>query len=745
MKNLRCSILFCTVFIIVCMNFSTGYSTEKKEYSTSPPAKIVKKFRIGYLEGGPYQTYQKTLAAMINGLCELGWIEPVKIPSFKDINDTGKLWGWLSENAKSRYLEFPSDAYYSSDWDKKLLKKTKKSLLQRLNQENDIDLMIAMGTLAGQDLANNDHSVPTIVCDSSDPIAAGIVKSEKDSGYDHIHAHLDPTRYARQIRAFHDVIGFKKLGMVYRNTVEGRSIAAIEIVNKIALKRNFDVLECHTLMGKSAETIDIMHTCFRELAPKADAFYIIQQSSINVDSLPQIIETLNNYKIPSFSQGGADLVRHGVLMSIADTSYKDVGRFHAETMARIFNGAKPRDLDQVFEAPVKIAFSKAAAKNIDLKDDTYRLLEDVADEVYEKIEVTSSPPLAVKKKWRIGYLEGGLYKDYQKTLLAIVNGLSKIGWIEKITIPPQKDKENTRGIWKYLADNATSKYVRFVSDAYYSSNWNSDMRAKNKKRILGRLNQKRDIDLMIAMGTWAGQDLANNLHSAPTIVCSATDPLRSKIIKSNRDSGYDHVHVKVDPTHYERQVLAFHDIIGFSRLGVVYEDTAVGRSYAAIADVEKAAKVRGFKIVKCHVQEHDVSPGELESNMIKCARELTPKIDAFYVPLTTGVTSNSLPYILTAMNTYKIPTFAQSGSDEVRQGVLLSVATSDFSLLGLFHAETMGKIINGAKPRDLHQIHEAPVKIAFNAATAMMIGLNPQIYNLLSETAEEIYEKVEKP
>ncbi|MDM8542467.1 ABC transporter substrate binding protein [Desulfococcaceae bacterium HSG9] len=745
MKNLRCFILFCTVFIIVCMNFSTGYSAEKKKYSTSPPAKIVKKFRVGYLEGGPYKTYQKTLVAMINGLCELGWIEPVKIPPFKDISDTDKLWNWLSENAKSRYLEFPLDAYYSSAWDKKLREKTKKSLLQRLNQENDIDLMIAMGTLAGQDLANNDHSVPTIVCSSSDPIAAGIVKGEKDSGYDHIHAHLDPTRYARQIRAFHDVIGFKKLGMVFRNTVEGRSIAAIEIVKKIALKRNFDVLECHTLMGKSAETIDRMHTCFRELAPKADAFYIIQQSSINVDTLPQIIETLNNYKIPSFSQGGADLVRHGVLMSIADTSYKDVGRFHAETMARIFNGAKSRDLDQVFEAPVKFAFNKAAAKNIDLKDDTYRLLADVADEVYEKIEVTSSPPLVVKKKWRIGYLEGGLYKNYQNTLLAIVNGLSKIGWIEKITIPPQKDKESTKEIWKYLADNVTSKYIRFVSDAYYSNNWNSDKRAKNKNRILGRLNQKRDIDLMIAMGTWAGQDLSNNDHAVPTVVCSTSDAVRSKIINSVEDSGYDHIHAQVDPTRYERQVRAFHDIIKFHRLGLAFEDTETGRTYSATEDIEKIAGERNFKVIKCRVKEHDVSITEAETGMIKCVRKLAPEIDAFYFSASIGTTSNSLPRMLAVLNDRNIPTFAQSGSDEVRQGVLLSVATPDFSFLGLFHAETMGKIINGAKPRDLNQIHEAPVKIAFNAATAMMIGINPQIYNLLSETAEEVYEKVEKP
>ena len=34
-------------------------------------------------------------------------------------------------------------------------------------------------------------------------------------------------------------------------------------------------------------------------------------------------------------------------------------------------------------------------------------------------------------KWRIGYYEGGAYSDYQKTLLATIEGLMEIGWIRK--------------------------------------------------------------------------------------------------------------------------------------------------------------------------------------------------------------------------------------------------------------------------------------------------------------------------
>ena len=110
------------------------------------------------------------------------------------------------------------------------------------------------------------------------------------------------------------------------------------------------------------------------------------------------------------------------------------------------------------------------------------------------------------------------------------------------------------------------------------------------------------MDLVIAMGTWAGKDMANNNHKTPTMVLSTSDPIGSGIIKSIEDSGYDHVHARVDPTRYERQVRIFHDLIGFQKLGIAYEDSVYGRTYAAIDPIEKVAKERGFDIVRCYTQ-----------------------------------------------------------------------------------------------------------------------------------------------
>ena len=215
------------------------------EFSTTPVLNNGKKWKIAYYEGGSHGNYYHYLEATIKGLMELGWIEKAQLDNIAG-NDTERLWQWLARSANSDYLEFADDGYYSANWDDDVRKSIRKELMQRLSGNSDIGLIIAMGTWAGLDLANNEHSVPTIVMSTSDPVKSGIIKSTVDSGYDHVHARVDPYRYERQIRIFHDIIRFKKLGVAYEDSLYGRSYSAIDIVEKVAGDIGFEVVKCHT-------------------------------------------------------------------------------------------------------------------------------------------------------------------------------------------------------------------------------------------------------------------------------------------------------------------------------------------------------------------------------------------------------------------------------------------------------------------------------------------------------------------
>ena len=343
------------------------------------------------------------------------------------------------------------------------------------------------------------------------------------------------------------------------------------------------------------------------------------------------------------------------------------------------------------------------------------------------------------KKWRIGYYEGGAYINYQQQLTETVKGLMQLGWLESAELPKQSG-ESTDKLWAWLSTKAKSDYIEFVADAHYSAMWENAKRTKIENEIVLRLNNDKDIDLMIGMGTWAGKGLANYRHRTNTLVFSTSNPISSGIIKSVEDSGFDHVHVRVDPKRNERQLLVFHEMIGFHKLGVVYEDSLTGRSYAAIETIEKLAKSNDFEIIRCHTKSDSSDKKLAEAGVINCFAELARKADAIYVTQQGGVNSRSLPALVEIANKHKIPTFSQSGAREVSNGVLASLSRAGYKYVGRFHAETIAKVFNGAQPNQLNQLYEEPPKIALNLKTAEVIGFDPPL--VLLGATDEFFDEI---
>jgi len=346
------------------------------------------------------------------------------------------------------------------------------------------------------------------------------------------------------------------------------------------------------------------------------------------------------------------------------------------------------------------------------------------------------------ERWRIGYYEGGEYFNYQQVLTATVKSLMARGWIKPTMIPPQQG-EQTAQLWQWLSYNIESDYIEFVKDAHYSAKWDDNYRPMVKETLIKRLSETNDIDLMLAFGTWAGLDLANNQHHTATLVLSASDPVSAGIIKSVEDSGYSHVNATVEPGRYARQITVFHDITDFKRLGVAYENSPNGRVYAAIDVLEALSKKIGFTIAHCYTKSDISDISQAESSIINCYQKLAPQVDAIYITEQGGVTAKSLPVIVQIANKHKIPTFSQVGAQEVRYGVLASLSQANFRYFGEFHAQTMARVFNGAAPNEIPQLFEEPPKMALNLKTAEIIGFTPPL--LLLGASDELYTEIETP
>jgi ABC-type uncharacterized transport system substrate-binding protein len=358
----------------------------KRNPSTAPVSNQGQKWRIGYYEGGSYVNYPINLKAIVAGLVELGWIAPLKIPIESDETASKPVWNFLVQNAQSEYLEFVADGYWSAGWSKEQRQHLKKEIIERLNRPKEIDFMIAMGTWAGQDLSNDQHQTPTMAVSISDPVRSGISATAEDSGLDHFHAKCDPTRYIRQIRLFHRLINFKKLGVVYENTVEGKTYAALDDIYQVAGERKFSVVTCEapfSQVDKKASTDRIIE-CHQKLSKEVDAVFVTVHRGIDSKRMQELVEPFLAHKIPTWSQRGPTEVKAGVLFSISRGGFKSVGKYHAEVMARVFNGETPRQIDQIFQDPKLIAVNMRVAERIGITipDSILR----IADDVYDTIE-----------------------------------------------------------------------------------------------------------------------------------------------------------------------------------------------------------------------------------------------------------------------------------------------------------------------------------------------------------------------
>ncbi len=348
----------------------------------------LKAARVAYCESGEFANYASTLQGLALGLSENGLIGDVSaLPYRAGQSETRSLWQWLAARPPGESLTFVPDAYYSfAHQSKEEQESLQEEIIARLNR-GDIDILIVMGTQAGKALANERHKTPTFVFSTSNAVQAGIIAAADDSGYEHVWAHMDPARYQRQLEIFHDLINFKRLGLVYEPSPEGEAFAALPDVERVASERGFEIVRAFVKdrQADKAAHPQRMEEAHRLLAAKGvDAVYSTLYFDRDISRLAESFSPLYEKKIPIFAQQGAAEVKNGALLSVSRADFRGIGRFGAQAISRTLQGTSPRRIPQIYENTPNIVLNMEVAEKIDYMPDFDVLL--AADELYHSIE-----------------------------------------------------------------------------------------------------------------------------------------------------------------------------------------------------------------------------------------------------------------------------------------------------------------------------------------------------------------------
>ena len=315
--------------------------------------------RIGYLEAGDYWAYSKTISALKVALEEIGWKDKV---------------------------EFPQDAHFSPGWDEKMNPERLKKA-QQLMARKDISLIIAMGTAATKSLLEaNNGKTPIVAMCVSDAVKSKFVASEKDSGIDNFTVRIVPGRYKRMFEIFHDVVNFKKLGLLYPDTENGRQYSNVADARQVGTERGFKVIEYNKI--STAEKTEECEAGLQWLFDQGiDAFFIpaINCFDWSQCDVKKLFDLLVKNKIATFARNGSQEVKAGALMGFSTIDFSKRGQFLADKLVKILKGKSPRSLNMIDNGMPKISFNIHVIDKIDIDPSFDIDILGVSDEIYDKI------------------------------------------------------------------------------------------------------------------------------------------------------------------------------------------------------------------------------------------------------------------------------------------------------------------------------------------------------------------------
>lgn len=346
---------------------------------------------------------------------------------------------------------------------------------------------------------------------------------------------------------------------------------------------------------------------------------------------------------------------------------------------------------------------------------------------------TARAYLPVKKdgggKFCIAYVDIDPYNPTFRQIYYAIEALRDLGWISYDSLPfdPETDADSL-ALMNWLADNAQSDYLEFTRESnYYTSlNTEDEIYESLKPQV-----ESGKIDIILAMATSVSAMVQRFNFDVPLLMYGVSDAVGSGLVMSAEDSGNDNYWAHIDSSAYERQLQYYYDTVGFSNVGVIYQDMVV----ASIDDYRSVAKKNSFKLTEYVLVKEDVPDedyyrvyGEYIDKLIN-----EDKVDAFVITSNSITDIDMAKQLMQRFMDANIPVFAQIDTAMVQEGAaLLIVDPRDATETGPFVANIIGSVLNGSKPRELEQEYGSAPYLTLNLDVADEIGFKPSFEMLIA-------------
>ncbi len=389
-KNI-CIILAAAVFVLG----GCAKNTKDEDVFREEPEKIVpaphtkedgSRYRLAYVDYDEYLPASKQLGYILEGLEEYGWIKEGSLPFTAEEIDkeelsTKQLYERLLTADLGDYIEFAEGGFFYLGYDDQ--DEVAKVLKERAGK--DIDLVITFGTSSGVFVKGLELPIPMVDFSATDPVASGIIDSATEgTGNPNVWAQVEASVPLRQMKYYHSLKPFKKLGMIIYGDeiVSGVPdvMKASEEIGFSVVKYNIDVRSRET-QEELDEYYAMVKKEFERMSEEGiDAFFFTADLVNDPDHLAEMFEPLYEKNIPVYAMDDVNNVHKGALMIISAYDYVNVGRFVADALTHILDGEEAGGLPCIYTSAPYICLNLDIARRIDYPLDFAFLVS--CDEIY---------------------------------------------------------------------------------------------------------------------------------------------------------------------------------------------------------------------------------------------------------------------------------------------------------------------------------------------------------------------------
>ncbi|MDR1568558.1 MAG: ABC transporter substrate-binding protein [Streptococcaceae bacterium] len=239
--------------------------------------------------------------------------------------------------------------------------------------------------------------------------------------------------------------------------------------------------------------------------------------------------------------------------------------------------------------------------------------------------------------------------------------------------------------------------------------------AQDSLKSMSETLVKKQPDLLLGIATPAAISLLNETTEIPIVITAVTDPVTSKLAKSEDKPG-GNVTGTTDMVPIEKQI----DLL----LSIKDNIKTVGIAYNAGEGNSKIQADLAIKALKKKGVEAKVLTANSTNDVQSVVTSLAKNTDAIYIP-TDNTFATAAPIVGEVAKEYKIPVVAGS-AEQVEAGALATYGI-DYTSLGKQTGEMAAKILKGEAKAATFPIETAKdLKLIVNQKMAKALGIDPE-------------------